>query len=146
MPITLSSNSFSPNSNPTLNGSSRPSPLRKPTSFSLTPRCTALSPILAVKSLKGCIVCSTNDKIVSVEVTRLAPHPKYKCRIRKKKKFQAQDPDNQFKVRDYVQLEKSRPISKTKAFIAAPMPPRNVPKTPEAVPEDLGLPLESQQI
>ncbi|PSS17929.1 30S ribosomal protein [Actinidia chinensis var. chinensis] len=148
MPVTLSLLQFplSQLQSLTLNGSSRPSLLRKPTAFSLTPRRTALPPIRAMKSMQGRVVCSTNDKTVSVEVTRLAPHPKYKRRVRKKKKFQAHDPDNQFKVGDYVQLEKSRPISKTKAFIAVPMPPRNVRKTPEAVPEDLGLPLESQKI
>ncbi|GFZ04165.1 ribosomal protein S17 [Actinidia rufa] len=124
MPVTLSLLQFplSQLQSLSLNGSSRPCLLRKPTAFSLTPRRTALPPIRAMKSLQGRVVCATNDKTVSVEVTRLAPHPKYKRR-----------------------LEKSRPISKTKAFIAVPMPPRNVRKTPEAVPEDLGLPLESQQ-
>ncbi|XP_057476916.1 30S ribosomal protein S17, chloroplastic-like [Actinidia eriantha] len=116
----------------TFNGRSLPSLLRKPTTFSL---------IWAMKSLQGRVVCTTTTKTVSIEVTHLAPHQKYKCQVRKKKKFQAHDLDNQFKVGDYVQLEKSRPISKTKAFIAVPMPPRNVRKTLEAVLEDLGLPV-----
>ncbi|PSR85949.1 Calmodulin-like protein [Actinidia chinensis var. chinensis] len=53
-----------------------------------------------MKSLQVRVMCSTNDKTASVEVTRLAPHPKYKRRVRKKNKFQAHDPDNQFKGRD----------------------------------------------
>lgn len=99
--------------------------------------------------MQGRVVCATNDKTVSVEVTRLAPHPKYKRRVRKKKKFQAHDPENQFKVGDFVQLEKSKPISKTKAFIAIPVPPRKKKENKEngegTVPQELGIPLESQQ-
>ncbi|PKA65016.1 30S ribosomal protein S17, chloroplastic [Apostasia shenzhenica] len=102
--------------------------------------------IQAVKKMQGRVVCATNDKTVSVEVVRLAPHPKYKRRIRKKKKFQAHDPENQFKVGDVVQLERSRPISKTKAFVAVPVLSRHGPKTAESVaPSLLDLPLQSQE-
>ncbi|KMZ74225.1 30S ribosomal protein S17, chloroplastic [Zostera marina] len=78
-----------------------------------------------MKKIQGRVVCSTNDKTVSVEVVRLAPHPKYKRRIRIKKKYQAHDPDNQFEVGDIVQLQSSKPISKTKAFVAVAVPKRN---------------------
>ncbi|WOG99209.1 hypothetical protein DCAR_0518557 [Daucus carota subsp. sativus] len=116
--------------------------LSKPPSF-LPPRPLSTPPIRAMKTLQGRVVCATNDKTVSVEVTRLAPHPKYKRRVRKKKKFQAHDPENKFQVGDYVQLEKCRPISKTKTFLAIPVPPRNAKK--EAVSNELGLPLASAQ-
>ncbi|XVF24973.1 hypothetical protein REPUB_Repub13aG0173300 [Reevesia pubescens] len=134
-------------SSPFLPGSTPLSHLSKPSSFVphqplKTP--TFLPPIRAMKSLQGKVVCATNDKTVSVEVVRLAPHPKYKRRVRKKKKFQAHDPDNQFKVGDSVQLEKCRPISKTKAFIAVPVPSRNVKLEKEETGE-LGIPLESKQ-
>lgn len=98
-----------------------------------------------MKSMQGRVVCATSDKTVAVEVTRLAPHPKYKRRVRKKKKYQAHDPLNQFKVGDFVQLEKGRPISKTKTFLAVPVVGRNVPKAKELVPQELGLKLESDQ-
>lgn len=98
-----------------------------------------------MRSMQGRVVCDTNDKTVAVEVVRLAPHPKYKRRVRKKKKYQAHDPENQFKVGDLVQLEKSRPISKTKTFVAIPVPARNRPKSQEAAEGELGIPLESQQ-
>ena len=94
-----------------------------------------------MKSMQGKVVCATNDKTVSVEVVRLAPHPKYKRRVRKKKKFQAHDPGNQFKGGDLVQLEKSRPISKTKTFLAVPIPSRNGKQETG----ELGIPLESKQ-
>lgn len=99
-----------------------------------------------MKSLQGRVVCATNDKTVSVEVVRLAPHPKYRRRVRKKKKFQAHDPDNQFQVGDYVQLEKSKPISKTKAFIAIPVPSRNGNGNQKKEQTgELKIPLESKQ-
>ncbi|KAL6996468.1 40S ribosomal protein S17 [Sarracenia purpurea var. burkii] len=135
---------------PFLHGSSPTSTalMRKP-SFSLSsrhpPLPTFLPPIRAMKSMQGRVVCAINDKTVSVEVVRLAPHPKYKRRVRKKKKFQAHDPDNQFKVGDYVQLEKSRPISKTKAFVAVPIVSKRGPKPKEVVPPELGILFESQQ-
>lgn len=104
-------------------------------------RPTYLPPIRAMRSLQGRVICTTNDKTVNVEVTRLAPHPKYKRRVRKKKKFQAHDPDNQFEVGDLVQLEKCKPISKKKTFLAVPIPQRNSKKQTN---EELGIPLESE--
>lgn len=78
----------------------------------------------------------------------MAPHPKYKRRVRTKKKYQAHDPENQFQVGDVVQLEKSRPISKTKTFIAVPLPAKNVKSKSGEVEasNELGIPLESQQV
>ncbi|OUZ99976.1 Ribosomal protein S17 [Macleaya cordata] len=98
-----------------------------------------------MKSLQGRVVCSTNDKTVAVEVVRLAPHPKYKRRVRKKKKYQAHDPENQFKVGDVVQLEKSKPISKTKTFVAVAVVSKDSTRVTKNVPQELGLPLEGQQ-
>ncbi|KAK7271921.1 hypothetical protein RJT34_28195 [Clitoria ternatea] len=104
-----------------------------------SPSPSMLPQIRAMKSMQGKVVCSTNDKTVAVEVVRLAPHPKYKRRVKKKKKYQAHDPDNQFQVGDIVQLQKTRPISKTKTFLALP-----VPKRPSNTSEDLSIPLVSQ--
>ncbi|KAI3712021.1 hypothetical protein L1987_70570 [Smallanthus sonchifolius] len=103
-------------------------------------RPTYLPPIRAMRSLQGRVICTTNDKTVNVEVVRLAPHPKYKRRVRKKKKFQAHDPENQFQIGDIVQLEKCKPISKKKTFLAVPVPKRTASKKPE---QELGLALES---
>ncbi|KAJ0006972.1 hypothetical protein Pint_29740 [Pistacia integerrima] len=102
-------------------------------------------PIRAMKKMQGRVVCSTNDKTVSVEVVRLDPHPKYKRRVRKKKKYQAHDPENQFQVGDVVQLERSKPISKTKSFLAVPLPPRIRSKKEDKVNNEVGIPLESEQ-
>ena len=96
--------------------------------------------IEAARQLTGRVVTTKADKTVGVEVVRLAPHPKYKRRERIKKKYQAHDPDNQFKVGDVVELRSSRPISKTKHFIAVPLPPRDTRRKSQLLP-----PLQSQQ-
>ncbi|KAF5739154.1 30S ribosomal protein S17 chloroplastic [Tripterygium wilfordii] len=139
-------------SNPFLHGTtlSKPSPTPPPPSLS---RPSFMPPIRALKSMQGKVVCATNNKTIAVEVTRLAPHPKYKRRVRKKKKYQAHDEDNQFKVGDIVQLLKSRPISKTKAFVATPVQVRKKNKEKkeegeggeEGGSQELGIPLESEQ-
>lgn len=108
--------------------------------LTLSPKCPCpASPltIQAMKKMQGCVVKDGNDKTVAVEVVRLAPHPKYKRRVRIKKRYQAHDPENKFKVGDYVQLEKVRPISKTKTFLAVAVTAKNVPKAVEAVPAEL---------
>ncbi|KAL6568159.1 40S ribosomal protein S17 [Orobanche hederae] len=112
------------------------------------PPSVSLPVIKAMRSLQGKVVCAASDKTVAVEVVRLAPHPKYKRRVRKKKTYQAHDPLNQFKVGDLVQLEKGRPISKTKTFWAVPAPIRirSKPKdgSEAGPPMELGIPLESE--
>ncbi|KAF8643279.1 hypothetical protein HU200_058126 [Digitaria exilis] len=95
--------------------------------------------IEAAKQLTGRVVTTKADKTVGVEVVRLAPHPKYKRRERIKKKYQAHDPDNQFKVGDVVELRRSRPISKTKHFVAIPLPPRDTRRKSQLLP-----PLQSE--
>ncbi|CAN6241517.1 unnamed protein product [Urochloa humidicola] len=79
------------------------------------------------------------DKTVGVEVVWLVVHPKHKQRERIMKKYQAHDPENQFKVGDVVELRSSRPISKTKHFIAVPLPPRDTRRKSQLLP-----PLQSQ--
>lgn len=91
--------------------------------------------------MQGKVVCSSSDKTVAVEVVRVAIHPKYKRRFRKKKKYQAHDPDNQFKVGDIVQLQKTRPISKTKTFLALPAPQRRSNETSQR--EEIFIDFES---
>lgn len=118
-------------------------------SAAASPPPAVLPVIRAMRTLQGRVVCATSDKTIAVEVTRLAPHPKYKRRVRHKKKYQAHDPTNQFKVGDIVQLEKGRPVSKNKTFWAVPLPPRGGSKPKEDAaaepPQGLGIPLESEQ-
>ncbi|KAF3789679.1 30S ribosomal protein S17 [Nymphaea thermarum] len=59
-----------------------------------------------------------------------------------KKKYQTHDIQNQIYVGYIVQFEKSRSISKTKSMLAITVVAKNKLKSPEAVPPELGLPLE----
>lgn len=117
----------------------------KPTSsLSLSQtRSLPLPPIKATKIMEGKVVFTNSNKTVAVEVTRLAPHPKYKKRIRMKKKYQAHDPENGFKVGDLVQLLKTKPVSKKKSFLAVPAPLRKSNNASSS--GELDIPLQSQQ-
>lgn len=117
-------------------------PISSPQSQTQT-RSLPFPAIKAMKTMEGKVVCASSNKTVAVEVTRLAPHPKYQKRIRLKKKYQAHDPENDFKVGDIVQLLKTRPISKKKTFLAVPAPSRKSKKAGSS--GELGIPLQSQQ-
>nr|NP_001365548.1 30S ribosomal protein S17, chloroplastic [Brachypodium distachyon] len=112
-------------------------PLHLPTP-NAAPMATAMAGMIgrisAAKQLTGRVVTTKANKTVGVEVVRLAPHPKYHRRERIKKKYQAHDPDNQFKVGDVVELVRSRPISKTKHFLAVPVPPRDTRRKAQLLP------------
>ncbi|CAM8983120.1 unnamed protein product [Rhodiola kirilowii] len=141
--------SFLQLSNPFIHGSSKSLPLLRttPTPTPTHPPPPSALTIRAMRSLQGRVVAAVNDKTVAVEVTRLAPHPKYKRRVRKKKKYQAHDPDNIFKVGDFVQLEKCRPISKTKTFLAIPVPDKRIKQSvPPAAADDDDLTLQGIQL
>lgn len=116
-----------------------PPALQLPLPLPASRRAAAGLRIEAAKQLTGRVVTTKADKTVGVEVVRLAPHPKYKRRERIKKKYQAHDPDNQFKVGDVVELRRSRPISKTKHFVAIPLPPRDTRRKSQLLP-----PLQSE--
>uniref|UniRef100_A0ACD5VBN3 Uncharacterized protein n=1 Tax=Avena sativa TaxID=4498 RepID=A0ACD5VBN3_AVESA len=114
------------------------------------PRPALMGRISAMKQLTGRVVTTKANKTVGVEVVRLAPHPKYHRRERIKKKYQAHDPENQFKVGDVVELVASRPISKTKHFLAVPVPPRDTRRKAQLLPplqsdeEEAAAPLSAQ--
>ena len=65
----------------------------------------------------GKVVSDKRDKTVTVEVTRMVMHPKYKKYIKRTKKFHAHDEDNSCRVGDIVKIIESRPLSKTKRWV-----------------------------
>ncbi|MFO7820545.1 MAG: 30S ribosomal protein S17 [Lentisphaeria bacterium] len=62
----------------------------------------------------GEVVSDRQDKTIVVQVERRAPHPLYKKVVTYRKKYYAHDEDNQCKVGDRVEIEETRPLSKTK--------------------------------
>ncbi|MGE0629934.1 MAG: 30S ribosomal protein S17 [Hyphomicrobiaceae bacterium] len=67
--------------------------------------------------LQGVVVSDKNDKTVVVEVERRYTHPLLKKTVRRTKKYHAHDEKNEFKIGDIVNIEESRPISKSKAWV-----------------------------
>ena len=67
--------------------------------------------------LSGKVVSAKNDKTIVVEVTRRVTHKLYKKIIKKTKKYQAHDEKNSHKMGDFVKIQESKPISKSKRWI-----------------------------
>lgn len=67
--------------------------------------------------LKGTITSNRmmNTVIVRVEATKI--HPLYKKRFKFTTRFAADNPNNQYKTGDLVEIEESRPLSKTKHWV-----------------------------
>ena len=67
--------------------------------------------------LSGKVVSAKNDKTIVVEVKRKVTHKLYKKIIKKTKKYQAHDEKNFYKMGDFVKIQESKPISKSKRWI-----------------------------
>ncbi len=68
--------------------------------------------------LEGVVVSNKADKTITVKVERLMKHPMYKKIIKRSNKFAAHDPENRFKEGDAVKIIETKPISKTKTWLA----------------------------
>ncbi len=68
--------------------------------------------------LQGTVVSTKSDKTVTVDVERRFTHPLLKKTVRRTKKYHAHDPENQFKVGDVIFIQETRPISKSKRWLA----------------------------
>ncbi|OGY21915.1 MAG: 30S ribosomal protein S17 [Candidatus Woykebacteria bacterium GWB1_45_5] len=66
--------------------------------------------------LIGRVVSTKMQKTAVVEVERLVTHPRYKKRIRQRKKLQAHN-ELGVKIGDVVKIISNRPLSKAKHFI-----------------------------
>ena len=66
--------------------------------------------------LSGRVVKKSGDKTVSVLVTRQTTHPIYKKIIRVSKKYLAHDAENKIVVGDFVKIQETKPLSKSKSW------------------------------
>jgi small subunit ribosomal protein S17 len=64
----------------------------------------------------GKVISNKMDKSVVIITESLIAHPIYKKRIKRTKKFKAHDEKNQCNVGDFVKIEETRPLSKTKCW------------------------------
>jgi small subunit ribosomal protein S17 len=69
------------------------------------------------RMLQGVVVSDKNDKTIVVRIERRFTHPLLKKTVRRSKKYQAHDADNQSKVGDIVWIQESAPISKNKRWV-----------------------------
>ena len=76
----------------------------------------------AKKSLKrtlvGKVVSDKREKTVTVLIERRVTHELYGKIVGKSSKYHAHDETNQFKTGDVIEITESRPLSKTKNWVA----------------------------
>ena len=76
----------------------------------------------AKKSLKrtliGKVVSDKRNKTVTVLIERRVKHELYGKIVGKSSKFHAHDETNEYKVGDVIEITESRPLSKTKNWVA----------------------------
>jgi small subunit ribosomal protein S17 len=68
------------------------------------------------RRVRGVVKSGKMDKTVSVYVERLMKHPRYGKYVRRRSTYKAHDPHNEAKTGDIVEIEETRPLSKTKAW------------------------------
>ena len=69
------------------------------------------------RSLTGRVVSDKMDKTVTVLVERRVKHPIYDKIIVRSKKYHAHNDGNEAKAGDLVEIQETRPISKTKSWV-----------------------------
>jgi small subunit ribosomal protein S17 len=70
------------------------------------------------KILNGIVVSDKPNKTITVLVERKYQHPVLKKVMKARKKYNAHDEHNKFKIGDKVSIRESRPYSKNKKFEA----------------------------
>jgi small subunit ribosomal protein S17 len=68
------------------------------------------------RTLIGRVVSDKMDKTVTVLIERRVKHPMYDKIIVRTRKYHAHNENNEAKAGDLVQIEETRPVSKTKAW------------------------------
>ncbi len=68
------------------------------------------------KTVIGLVVSDKMEKTITVQVTRLEKHWKYKKYLRRHSKFYAHDEKRDAKVGDTVEILETRPLSKLKRW------------------------------
>lgn len=65
---------------------------------------------------QGVVKSDKMDRTISVAVERLVRHPRYGKFVRRSSTFKAHDSHNEARPGDVVEIEESRPLSKTKSW------------------------------
>ena len=70
------------------------------------------------RTLIGKVVSDKRSKTVTVLIERRVKHPIYGKIVMRSTKLHAHDEENQYHVGDMVEIVESRPLSKTKTWVA----------------------------
>lgn len=70
-----------------------------------------------IKRKIGQVVATGSDQTATVSVAKIKQHRLYHKKYQLDQKFLAQNPDNQFKVGERVEILPCRPLSKRKHYI-----------------------------
>jgi small subunit ribosomal protein S17 len=68
------------------------------------------------RKVVGTVVSDKMDKTITVLVERRVKHPVIGKYLTRSNKFHAHSPANEFKMGDVVEIEETRPLSKTKTW------------------------------
>lgn len=68
------------------------------------------------KTRQGTVMSTKMDKTVVVAVETVTAHPLYRKRLRRTKRFNAHDANNECGLGDVVSIRETRPISRTKRW------------------------------
>lgn len=68
------------------------------------------------RTLVGRVTSDKMDKTVTVLIENRVKHPLYGKYVLRSKKYHAHDEANQFKEGDKVEIQETRPLSRTKAW------------------------------
>lgn len=69
------------------------------------------------RQVRGRVVSDKMDKTVVVAVERTVKHPRYRKYLTRVRTFKAHDEENTYKVNDFVLIEETRPLSRTKRWV-----------------------------
>ena len=70
------------------------------------------------RTLVGKVVSDKRNKTVTVMIERRVMHPIYGKIMIKTSKYHAHDENGEYKLGDIVEITESRPLSKTKSWVA----------------------------
>jgi small subunit ribosomal protein S17 len=68
------------------------------------------------KQRTGLVVSDARDQTVTVQITMVVRHPKYSKTMKRNRRLQAHNPDNDARSGDTVRVVETRPLSATKRW------------------------------
>ncbi|GJG97070.1 30S ribosomal protein S17 [Cupriavidus pauculus] len=71
------------------------------------------------RTLVGRVVSDKMDKTVTVLIENRVKHPLYGKYVLRSKKYHAHDEANQYKEGDKVEIQETRPLSRTKSWVVS---------------------------